>query len=154
MRSLGLFSLLIVDHIPPSFSPCDVISALSLSFLSLACIVSKCSSSCARIASVAPRVSSVSKLGCCMTSCKSFFRFAIWFEVLWYDSRLWRFANVWISFLKLCHRVWGLEVSLSVCSRKVFSMFDWSFAPRSMTAVMSFLFCSEDMFQVHLPFPM
>ena len=154
MRSRGLCSLLRADHIPPSFSPCDAISARSLSFLSLAFSFSRCSISWARIASVVLRVSSVSKSGSCVTLCRFFFRRVIQEVILWCDSLLWCFAVVLMSSLYCFHRSWGLVLFRSGCSLVKLSISAWSFRPRSATVFMSFLFYREETSQVHLPFPM
>ena len=61
---------------------------------------------------------------------------------------------VLISSLYLLHNSCGLVMFRSVCPCTAFSISVWSFIPLLTTARVSFLFCSEAIFQVHLPVPM
>jgi len=149
----GLFSLLSADHTPPSFSPCTVISAHSFSFLTWACIFSRCSSLFASIISVVLSDLSMSKSGCWVMLCRSFCRRIMWEGILWYVSLLWFFAMVLMSFLYWFHRSCGLVMFRSGCSHVVFSISVWSFIPLLITAWVSVLFFSDAVLQVHLPLP-
>src|SRR5216683_4135509 len=86
MRSRGLFSLLMADHIPPSFSPWLISWAFRVSHFCLACRFSRWVISFARIASFQCVTLLLSRSRLSVSVFQSFLRLLMHVVILWYDS--------------------------------------------------------------------